>query len=201
MQETGFQPNLICWNIALLPDFSCSYKIFKLLNLKFLNSFTNYLKRATKTAKFSAISTVYLRVSGLKTRGLVARGRRTKSKTSRERPKSAPYLRLKNSKRTSKYSLLRYRKNPKVEPNWHTRGDTLKFFIHSVANHQKKLKEGHFWRKIFFKSLTMPKKLKGGTLWDFSTSVLSENSKKIEGGTLWEKFFFRKKSLTEPKIL
>ena len=63
---------------------------------------------------------------------------------SRERPKSAPYLRLKNSKRTSKYSLLRYRKNPKVEPNWHTRGDTLKFFIHSVAN-QKKLKEGHFW--------------------------------------------------------
>ena len=27
--------------------------------------------------------------------------------------------------------------NPKVEPNWHTRGDTLKFFILSVANHQK----------------------------------------------------------------
>ena len=46
--------------------------------------------------------------------------------------------------KVSKYSLLRYRKNPKVEPNWRTRGDTLKFFIHSVANHQKKL-EGHFW--------------------------------------------------------
>ena len=45
----------------------------------------------------------------------------------------------------SKYSLLRYRKNPKVEPNWRTRGDTLRFFIHSVANHQKTLKEGHFW--------------------------------------------------------
>ena len=58
-------------------------------------------------------------------------------KTSRERPKWAPYLRLKNSKMTSEYSLLRYRKNPKVEPNWRTRGDTLKFFIHSVANHQK----------------------------------------------------------------
>ena len=43
------------------------------------------------------------------------------------------------------YSLLRYRKNPKVEPNWRTRGDTLRFFIHSVANHQNKLKEGHFW--------------------------------------------------------
>ena len=63
--------------------------------------------------------------------------------------------------KVSKYSLLRYRKNPKVEPNWHTRGDTLRFFIHSVAN-QKKLKEGHFWRKKIGKSPTMPKKLKGG---------------------------------------
>ena len=44
--------------------------------------------------------------------------------------------------KVSKYSLLRYRKNPKVEPNWRTRGDTLKFFIRSVAN-QKKM-EGHF---------------------------------------------------------
>ena len=39
--------------------------------------------------------------------------------------------------KVSKYSLLRYRKNPKVEPSWRTRGDTLRFFIHSVANHQK----------------------------------------------------------------
>ena len=37
----------------------------------------------------------------------------------------------------SEYSLLRYRKNPKVETNWRTRGDTLRFFIHSVGNHQK----------------------------------------------------------------
>ena len=49
-----------------------------------------------------------------------------------------------NDFKVSKYSLLRYRKNPKVEPNWRTREDTLRFFIHSVAN-QKKLKEGHFW--------------------------------------------------------
>ena len=40
-------------------------------------------------------------------------------KTGRERPKSAPYLRLKNSKRTSKYSLLQY---PHKERN-------LKIFI------------------------------------------------------------------------
>ena len=94
----------------------------------------------------------------------------------------------------SKYSFLRYRKNPKVEPNWRTRGDNLRFFIHSVAI--KKNEGGALLVKKFFmkKSLTMPKKLKGGTLWDFSTSVLSENSKKIEGGTLWGIFFEKKVS-------
>ena len=102
--------------------------------------------------------------------------------------------------KVSKYSLLRYRKNPKVEPNWRTRGDTLRFFIHSVAN-QKKLKEGHFWWENFFwKNVSQCRKnWKGGHPLDFSTSVLSENSKKIEGGTLWGNFF--RKSLTAPKIL
>ena len=100
--------------------------------------------------------------------------------------------------KVSKYSLLRYRKNPKVEPNWRTRGDTLKFFIHSVANHQKNEGGALLVKKNFLKeSLTMPKKLKGGTLWDFSTSVLSENSKKLKGGPFGEIFF--EKSLTEPK--
>ena len=46
----------------------------------------------------------------------------------------------------SEYSLLRYRKNPKVEPNWRTRGDTLRFFIHPFCGKSsKKMKEGHFW--------------------------------------------------------
>ena len=49
-------------------------------------------------------------------------------------------------------------------------------------------------KKVFEKSLTMPKKLKGGTLWDFSTSVLSENSKKLKGDPLWKNFFSKKKS-------
>ena len=31
------------------------------------------------------------------------------------------------------------------KPRGDTRGDTLKFFIHSVANHRRKLKEGQFW--------------------------------------------------------
>ena len=58
--------------------------------------------------------------------------------------------------KVSKYSLLRYRKNSKVEPNWRTRGDTLRFFIHSVAI--KKI-GGALLVKNFFlkKSLTMPK--------------------------------------------
>ena len=95
----------------------------------------------------------------------------------------------------SEYSLLRYRKNPKVEQKWRTRGDTLRFFIHSVAN-QKNWRKGTFGEKIFFwkKVSQCRKNWKAGTLWDFSTSVLSENSKKIEGVTLWGIFFWKKVS-------
>ena len=95
--------------------------------------------------------------------------------------------------KVSKYSLLRYRKNPKVEPNWRTRGETLRFFINSVANHQKNWRRGTFGEKIVLKTLTMPKKLKEWTLWDFSTSDQSENSKKIAGGPFGEIFFSKKK--------
>ena len=115
-------------------------------------------------------------------------------KTSRERPKSAPYLRLKNSKRTSKYSLLRYRKNPKVEPNWHTRGDTLKFFIHSVANHQKNWR-GTFGEKKFFKSHNAEKSERGfqHPLWGFQHPFCRKTPKKLKGDPLG-KLFFEKKS-------
>ena len=94
----------------------------------------------------------------------------------------------------SKYSLLRYRKNPKVEPNWRTRGDTLRFFIHSVAN--KKNERGTLLVKknLFEKKSHNAEKTERGDPLDFSTSVLSENSKKIEGGTLWGIFFSKKKS-------
>ena len=93
----------------------------------------------------------------------------------------------------SKYSLLRYRKTPKVEPNWRTRGDTLRFFIHSVAN-QKKI-GGALLVKNFSlkKSLTKPKKLKGGTLWIFQHPFCRKTPKKLKGGTLWGNSFFSKK--------
>ena len=93
----------------------------------------------------------------------------------------------------SKYSLLRYRKNPKVEPNWRTRGDTLKFFIHSVAN-QKKLKGE---KKILKKSLTMPKKLKGGPFGEF---FFEKKSHRAEN-TLREYPFVPLSFLDDVKIL
>ena len=93
----------------------------------------------------------------------------------------------------SKYSLLRHRKNPKVEPNWRTKGDTLRFFIHSVANHQKNLKEGHFWwKKNLKKSHNAKKTEKGEPLGFFNISSVGK-LQKIEKGTLWE-IFFEKKS-------
>ena len=103
--------------------------------------------------------------------------------------------------KVSKYSLLRYRKNPKIEPNWRTRGDTLRFFIHSVANHQKKIKGGALLvKKIFLKKVSMPKKLKGGDpLGFFNIRSVGKLQKKLKGGPIGE--FFSKKSLTEPKIL
>ena len=59
------------------------------------------------------------------------------SKTSRERYKSAPYLRLKIAKglQSVKYSFLQYPKNPEVGPNWRAKkGDSIVFFNTSVAN-------------------------------------------------------------------
>ena len=79
------------------------------------------------------------------------------SATSRERPKSAPYLKLKNSKRTSKclsLSLLQYPKNTKVGPNW-APGPASAY----------------------------PWRAKRGTFSDFST-FLSQNIKKTEWTTL-----------------
>ena len=140
----------------------------------------------------------------------------------KNKPKSAPYPRLKNSKKTSKcqvfsFTVLENRKffeknGPSAAPGlasaspWRAkvsqcrkteRGDPLRFFnIHLVAKHEKIEENKNFY---FRKKISQcRKKLKGGTLWDFPTSILSQNSKKIEGGTLWGKNF-RKKSLAVPK--
>ena len=78
--------------------------------------------------------------------------------TSRERPKSAPYLRLKNSKRTSKcqsigeWGTLLWKKNWKKvskcrNKNW--KGPLGFFNIHSVGKYQK-IEGGTLWWKFFF---------------------------------------------------
>ena len=58
-------------------------------------------------------------------------------RTSRERPKSASYLRLKSSKRTSKcqvFSFTETRKNPKVGPNWRAKRGNLSDFLTSILS-------------------------------------------------------------------
>ena len=115
--------------------------------------------------------------------------------TSRERPKSAPYLRLKNSKRISKcQSILFYStgKTQKLNRIVAPEG-TLWDFSSILSQIKKNWGRGIFGEKNILKKVSQCRKNWKGTLWDFSTSVLSENSKKIEGGTLLG-FFFRKMS-------
>ena len=147
-------------------------------------------------------------------------------KTSRDRPKSAPYPRLKNSKKTSpsfKYSLLQYSKienftkknfskklhTQKNGPSGAPKGGHFRNCQHFcrslggfvavegvLSQNIKKLKGENFY---FRKKISQcRKKLKGGTLWDFSTSILSQNSKKLKGGPFEEKKF-RKKSRSAEK--
>ena len=81
--------------------------------------------------------------------------------TSRDRPKSAPYLRLKNSKRTSKcQSRKKNFKKSFTMPTKTEREDALGFFnIHSFAKLQKNWRGTLWWKNILKKSRTVPKKI------------------------------------------
>ena len=89
--------------------------------------------------------------------------------TSRERPKSALYLRLKIVKEVSsgfvKLQLVAKYEKIEVEPS----GDLKKF--------PKKI-----FKLRFLNSVTVPKNVKGGTLWDFLTSIVLQNVETNEGG-------------------
>ena len=143
------------------------------------------------------------------------RHKRKFRKTSRDRPKSAPYPRLKNSRKTSKCQVFSFtvfenriffQKIFKKRTEWRAkvsqcrkteRGDPLRFFnIHSVAKHEKIEENKNFYFRG--KNLTMPKKTERGTLSNFSTSILSQNIKKMQGDPLRKKNF-SKKSLAVPK--
>ena len=105
--------------------------------------------------------------------------------TSRDRPKSAPYPRLKNSKRTSKcqFTVLENRKSKKYEPSGALKGGHFRNCQHFCRS----------WRgdpleeKQIFEKVSQCQKTEGGTLWDFSTSILSQNLKKMQGGPFGEK--------------
>ena len=67
---------------------------------------------------------------------------------------------------------------PNVGPNWRARWDPLRFFIHSVANHQN-IEGGPFGgKKVFEKSRTLPKKPKGGTLFSLARYCMFREKKR-----------------------
>ena len=118
---------------------------------------------------------------------------------------SAPYLRLKNSKRTLKSQktqsiklkrrVSNSRKTQTTKPASQVppsalKGGPFRIFEDPLLQNIKKNGGGPFGEKIFSKnSLTVPKKLKGETLWDFSTSILSQNIKKLKGDPLRNNIF------------
>ena len=130
--------------------------------------------------------------------------------TSRDRPKSAPYLRLKNSKRTSicqsigELGTLLWNKffGKKVSQcRKKLKGGPFGIFQHPFCRKtSKKLKGGPF-REFFFrkKSLTMPKKTeREDPLGVSNIHSIAKQQKNWRGDPLGKKFF-RKKSLTVPK--
>ena len=97
--------------------------------------------------------------------------------------------------KVSKYSLLRYRKNPKVEPNWRTRGDTLRFFIHFVAIIKKNWRRGTFGENFFWEKVSQCRKnWKGGPFGIFQHPFCRKTPKKLKGDPLGKIFFSKKKS-------
>ena len=100
-------------------------------------------------------------------------------KTSRERPKSAPYLRLK----IEKGDLSGFVKLQLVAKNEKNEGGPL--------GDMKKFPK-NFFKMRFLNSVTVPKNVKGGTLCDFLTSIVLQNIETNEGGPLVQSKKFQK---------
>ena len=103
------------------------------------------------------------------------------NKTSRERPKSAPYLRLKNSKRTSKCQVL---SSTVPKKNFQKFFDFFLNFL--VSRIVPKNVKGALWLSTFFNI-------------GFSTSILLQNRKKMKGEPFGDIKKIAKKSLIKPK--
>ena len=110
--------------------------------------------------------------------------------TSRDRPKSAPYPRLKNSKRTSKsqFTVLENRKSKKMDPVAR-RGPlarapgALKGGLSNLSTFLSQLKGDPLEKKqVFEKKSHNAEKLKGGTLWSRPVwHVTRKNRKNLFG--------------------
>ena len=113
-----------------------------------------------------------------------------KRETSRDRPKSALYPRLKNSKRTSKSQLtvLENRKNKKNGPSGAPG---------PLARAPGALKRKNFQKK----NLTMPKKTeRGGPFGIFQHLFCRKTAKKLKGGAFGKLLFPKKVSQCRKKL-
>ena len=134
-------------------------------------------------------------------------------KTSRDRPKSAPHPRLKNSKKTSKCQVFSFtvlenrkffeKKGPSGALKSHNaeklKGGPLRFFnIHSVAKHEKIEENKNFYFRK--KSHSAEKKLKGGDPLGFSNIHSVAKPKKLKGGPFGEKISGKKVSQCRKKL-
>ena len=116
--------------------------------------------------------------------------------------KSAPYPRLKNSKRTSncQFTVLENRKSKKYEPSgapgpasaspWRAKRGTLP----KLSTFLSQLKGGPFGEKTNFRKKSHnAEKLKGGPFGIFKHPICCKISKKLKGDPLEKKTNFRKK--------
>ena len=94
--------------------------------------------------------------------------------TSRDRPKSAPYLRLKNSRRTSKCQSIgesgpfyekKFLKKSLTMPKKTERGTLWDFSTFILSRNSKKIEGDPLRKKIPEKKSRIAKKTERGTLW------------------------------------
>ena len=169
-------PKTILWNCDVFLSYPSTkwYKISKC-----------YSSPQLRTVKVRSLNTSRIH-------GLLARGW-----TSRERPKSAAYLRLKNSKRTSKCRSISSTV-PEKPKSWtelaHQRGH-FEIFHLFCGKSSKKLMEEHFWWKtLFLKKISQCRKnWKGDHFGIFQHPFCRKTPKKLKGNPLGI-FFFEKKS-------
>ena len=105
--------------------------------------------------------------------------------TNRDRPKSAPYPRLKNSKRTSNCQFTDKLEKPKNGPSgalgpasaspWRAKRGTLP----KLSTFLSQLKGGPLEKQILEKSLAVPKKLKGGPLVSLGMACYAGKQEKL----------------------